>query len=897
MMNRKLTAVLLAASMIAGSCVPVMADPARQASAGTVPAESASAGTSADVMTGGYIPIESPMKNAASRDASENLLGDSSLPAAYDLRDEGFNLPIKNQEQTMNCWTFATIASAESSIVKKGYDTAPSLSELQMGWYVYHRNADTQPAGCEKDTVSLNDGYAYGSFGGTYFFSTASLMERRGYAAEATAPYKNVQTPGFNDQEMAYNSDAYVLSDVDLIGQGETEKMKKELMEKGAMGIMVAFFDEEGKDYYQNDNDALYDPNQNEMNHGVTLIGWDDNYSRTNFNEGMQPEHDGAWIFRNSYGDFGNHGGYGYLSYEDGSNYSVSSLAASFQAVPKSEAQDNVYQYDGAIKYGFDTAPEGSSCANVFTARGNESLNAVQFFAISSQEEYRVSIYTDVKDTPTSGKSESAATTEGVIENAGYHTVDLASAVQLKAGTKFSVVVQFLGDNVSKQSGMVYLTYESALSEQELVTLPGLKTEFYAAQGESYCCTDGSTWTDHADTGNFCVKALTDNLSTEITTKKVIAGNAGDLSGISFDATGAKKTRWSSSGRIPDGLKLNADTGMLVGTFEKAGIYTFTITAVNATGTDEKSYTVQVGIQRLSGESRYETMRAVDAASFPGGCETAVIASAENWPDALAASALAGSAGGAVVLTSPEYLSQNAEKTIKALGVSKVIVVGGTGAVSGEEDVSLNNMGFTGSKFLRLAGADRTETAELIAGQVMKNSTSDTCIVAAGSTFADALSISGYAYEKKTPILLTQADGTLSESTLEIVKKFKNAIIVGGESAVSSTVEQQLNGFVSVSRYGGEDRYETSALIIQKLYGNAAESLVIATGEDYPDALVGSSLGRNSRGAVLLVNGSGDSLSSDQKQIIGNTGTGWVIGGEGAVPENLKKEIDTAFLS
>lgn len=111
---------------------------------------------------------------------------------------------------------------------------------------------------------------------------------------------------------------------------------------------------------------------------------------------------------------------------------------------------------------------------------------------------------------------------------------------------------------------------------------------------------------------------------------------------------------------------------------------------------------------------------------------------------------------------------------------------------------------------------------------------------------------------------MTGSDGRLTADSLGIAENFGKAIIVGKDGAVSSDVETQLTTIHSV-RYGGEDRYGTSTEIINNLFGGKASTLAVATGEDYPDALVGTALAGKSGGAVLLVDGKGMSLSDDEK--------------------------------
>lgn len=891
-------ALLLSAVMVMASAAPVMAE--------TSQAQTENSGCAADAVNQndanhtdisdypvvkGYLDSGIHLTDVEHAPSGDRL-GSAVTDSYYNLRDEGLLTSVKDQNPYGTCWTFATMASAESSILKNGYEKNPDLSELQFGWYVYDKNADTQPAGCEKDTAALAEGQSYGEFGGNVYPAMLSLMERRGLVSEGIAPYISVNSPGFDDSVMAYGSNSYVLSGTDIISGSDITGAKDLLVNKGALMTQVAFCDgmpgDDGKDYYQNENDALYNPDGTDSNHAVTIVGWDDNYSRTKFLEGQQPKNDGAWIVRNSWGDFGNHDGYFYLSYED---TTPNRECASFQAIPASEASDNLYQYDGAADLDCtgSSGPFGSSEANVFTANKDEVLNAVQYFSSSSMTRYRISIYTGVKDVPTSGSLVSSSVTEGADSYYGYHTVRLASPVELKAGTKFAVVVQILTTDEPESQAAFY--HEAKLHFANTVS------EVHAEAGQSYFSEDGNTWKDMASYGNMLVKALTDDTVTKIVTEKPISGNVGDRSGICFLATGLGSTSWSITGDVPSGLKLDEKTGMLIGTYEKEGTYTFTVTAKNDSGSDEKTYTISIGTERIQGDNRYRTMKAAVGKAFTEDCSTVVVASGENWPDALAASALAGSLECPVVLTQQDKFNSQTHDAVKALRPQKVIIVGGRGAVTDKVRDSILKLGIASENVIRIEGADRVETAEKIEMKVMENSTADTCIIASGNDYADALSISAYAYKQRMPILLTQEDGTLKNSTLKIAGTFKKAIIVGGAGAVSGSVESQLSGAgISAVRYGGNDRYETSNKVLSSLYGSSIPSVAVATGNDFADALSGAALAGKNGGAVLLVDGTGTSgLTAEEKQFIGKAGNVCVLGGPGAVSKEVKSGIDLAY--
>jgi putative cell wall-binding protein len=319
------------------------------------------------------------------------------------------------------------------------------------------------------------------------------------------------------------------------------------------------------------------------------------------------------------------------------------------------------------------------------------------------------------------------------------------------------------------------------------------------------------------------------------------------------------------------------------------GKYNAETKCVEFTTTHLSTYAiVNISIKRLSGDDRYGTMAEIVKQAFPDGCDTAILASGTNWPDALAASSLAGAMDCPVLLTDPDQLTDKTAELLASLKVKKVIFVGGTAAVSDSVKSAVEAEKITTE---RIWGNDRTQTADMIAKRVIDISSADTIIICSGQDFPDALSISSYAYAQKMPILLAGSDGTLTADSLAIAENFGKAIIVGGQGAVSPDVEKQLTVMKTV-RYGGVDRYGTSAEIINNLFGGKVSMLAVATGMDYPDALMGAALAGKSGGAILLVDGQGSALTTDQKTIVGNAGSVRILGGTAAVSAVMKTAVD-----
>lgn len=99
-------------------------------------------------------------------------------------------------------------------------------------------------------------------------------------------------------------------------------------------------------------------------------------------------------------------------------------------------------------------------------------------------------------------------------------------------------------------------------------------------------------------------------------------------------------------------------------------------------------------------------------------------------------------------------------------------------------------------------------------------------LVASGKNYPDALAANNLV--KKENAILVLSDG---ESIPEMGLK---PIAIGGEKAL------KLKG-KNIEKIGGYDRYETAKLIAQRAYKNT-DKVILASGENYPDALTGTAL-------------------------------------------------------
>ncbi|MDP3631237.1 MAG: cell wall-binding repeat-containing protein [Actinomycetota bacterium] len=262
----------------------------------------------------------------------------------------------------------------------------------------------------------------------------------------------------------------------------------------------------------------------------------------------------------------------------------------------------------------------------------------------------------------------------------------------------------------------------------------------------------------------------------------------------------------------------------------------------------------------VMGATRYETAIEASKLAFPNGANSLVVASGENWPDAVTASALAGRLQAPLLLTRGDALPTAVAEEVWRLGSSTAVVIGGEGAVSEAVVTALKALVGTG-EVRRLAGATRYETADAVAHEVVAIAGSEfdgIAFVATGGTFADALAASPLAYAAGRPVYLTPAEGRSALVGEMVGDGVTDAIILGGTSAVGSAVELELVstfGTGRVSRIAGVNRYDTAAAVAE--YGVSQDGLSwdgvgLATGADFPDALTGGAM-LGSRGSVMLL--------------------------------------------
>lgn len=302
----------------------------------------------------------------------------------------------------------------------------------------------------------------------------------------------------------------------------------------------------------------------------------------------------------------------------------------------------------------------------------------------------------------------------------------------------------------------------------------------------------------------------------------------------------------------------------------------------------------------VEGTDRFGTSVQVSEQTFPTGADTVIVTTGYNWPDALAAASLAGVYNAPVLLTWPNDLPGEMADEIERLGATDAFILGSTAAVGAGVEAEVEAI--VGSPATRLGGADRFETAELIAEEVvdvMGDGWDGTAFVATGMNFPDALAASPLSSYTGYPIFLARADGISDETQAVMDGLGVTDVLLLGSPGVLPAAEGSQGG-VDVTRIAGDDRYETAigaATWGVEEFGMSWSPLAIATGENYPDAL-SAGPAQGLKGSVMLLT-TGDYLYAATEDALVEHASqigqiDW-IGGLPAISQDVRDEVEALF--
>ncbi len=436
------------------------------------------------------------------------LKGDSSL-SYYNSADLGYMSGVKNQLNTDTCWTFTQNEIIEANLRKTGQGSF-DLSEQTMKFET--SSIYNSESGYERDA---NEGgnelmsLAYLTRNGTAFeaqepFSESTqrtvdplVLDRCGYVKEAP-----ICTSLVYDMYQS-NPDYYTNEEKQLMVQSREATItyiKDYIVKYGAVGSSIFF----NLNFFNDDfTNYCYTSIMGDPNHAITIVGWDDTYSASNFKN--TPTGDGAFIVKNSHGEM--HGGtcYFYISYYDkviGTEF----FATEFDIT--NDLYDNIYQYD----------KQGFAGSGYFTNDIYECVTVTKFLANNQNEQLTaVSTYTTNFNT----------TVEVLVNTTGAEISDESSFIPVATKTFKDAGYHLLEFPAVDIDCMQYAVAIRYISQGSAVTFPiCMNTEYIAnakqVENTAFVGTDFTTLMPFESIASYkklsampCVKAFTKNTNSQ----------------------------------------------------------------------------------------------------------------------------------------------------------------------------------------------------------------------------------------------------------------------------------------------------------------------------------------------------------------------------------------------
>ena len=331
----------------------------------------------------------------------------------FDLRDYHLAGVVKDQGAMGSCWAFGATGALESAFLK-ATGILLDLSENNI----------------------KNSALHYGVYGTTSVYET-------GYVSSAMGLFLSwLGTISVNDDSYdelgkislsQFTGDSFHIQDSILIpartGALDNAKLKDALINYGGLTVHI-YGAVSNNNYYNKNTHAQYYNGKEDGNHFVTLVGWDDNYSKDNFL--IKPKGNGAWICKNSWGTDWGEDGYFYVSYYD-TSFAMHSESAGY-IIKNTEQYARAYQYDiGDMTRFFKINGKEMSIVNTYTAVDNELVSAVGTYFETANENYVITVYVDGK---------AVYSQNGTSDHAGFSTIKLNKKIAVNYGHKFSVEIK-----------------------------------------------------------------------------------------------------------------------------------------------------------------------------------------------------------------------------------------------------------------------------------------------------------------------------------------------------------------------------------------------------------------------------------------------------------------------
>lgn len=511
-----------------------------------------------------------------------SMLG-TSTDGKFNLKDLiSNNLVIKNQQNTNSCWAFASLSSLETNMALKNYYN--QSEEKIYDFSERHMEYATSRVFKNNEINSMGYSRTVGT-GGSWAIASSYLTNGSGAINESQMPFENnensINISQIQNKEITSQVyDTIEFSDYNsiLVKENEAEEIKNEIKNHiynngSVMASIVAGSSVFNISKISNTTGALRVSTGAYGDHGVSIIGWDDSYNVSNWNEfeeQYRPKSNGAWIARNSWGTESGKEGMIYISYED---KTASQAMAGIVKAKNGTDYENIYQYDVYYPNTKEVCGKKMMLCNVFDKKTN-GKEYITEISVHLSETSTCKAYINPNGTNKSKdglKFVELKTGESITLKPGYHTLELANPVEITSD-KFLVALEISSIDDSNIDISCVKKDSELYQTVEVVEGRCFKLDNYEYRSQD----DWSNWKDLNDVGKIStIKAFTVSELYDESLKNIEIQTPPSkteyFEGENFDKTGMVVKAYYNSKTKPFAILNDSDYAITNGTNLKEG--------------------------------------------------------------------------------------------------------------------------------------------------------------------------------------------------------------------------------------------------------------------------------------------------------------------------------------